>query len=135
MPRPYWKPKKKEVDEWFEQKIHEFVVKENDSMRLTTEQWKTKYIFIESYEIFFVTFMIILQEWLANLVEFQTCWKDERVTHWTPEQLAQLEQTDNTITWTVDHWVDSVLGGFVTEFAIDQSVSYSEAERRFFKGF
>ena len=79
--------------------------------------------------------MIELQEWLARLVEFQKCWKDEWVTQWTLELIQQLEKVDNTITLTIDHWVDSVIGGFVTEFSIDQFVSYSEAERRFFKGF
>ena len=69
------------------------------------------------------------------MVEFQKCWKDERVTEWTPELIQQLEKIDNTITRTVDHWVDSVLGGFVTKFSIDQFVSYSEVERIFFKGF
>ena len=58
------------------------------------------------------------------MVEFQKCWKDERVTQWTLDLLEQLERTDNTITRMVDHWVDSVLGGFVTEFSIDQFVSY-----------
>ena len=69
------------------------------------------------------------------MVEFQKCWKDERVTQWTPELIQQLEKADNTITHTVDHWVDSVLGGFVTEFAIDQFMFYSEAEQSFFKEF
>ena len=85
MPRPYWKPERKEIDEWFEQQVQEFAVKENCSKRLTTEEWKNKYIFTEIYEIFFVTIAIKLQEWLARLVEFQKCWKDEWVTQWTPE--------------------------------------------------
>ena len=73
MARPYWKPKRKEIDEWFEQQVQEFIVKENRSKRLTTEEWKNKYIFMESYEIFFVTIVIELQEWLTMLVKFQKC--------------------------------------------------------------
>ena len=42
-------------------------------MNLTIEKWMNKYILIEVYEIFFVTFAHELQEWLARLVEFQTC--------------------------------------------------------------
>ena len=135
MPRPYWKPERKEIDVWFEQQVQEFAVKENRSKRLTTEEWKNKYIFMEIYEIFFVTIAIELQEWLARLVDFQKCWKDKQVTQWTPERILQLEETDNTITHTVDHWVVSVIGGFVIEFTVDQFVSYSEAEWRFFMGF
>ena len=54
---------------------------------------------------------------------------------WTLELIWQLEKNDNTITRTIDHWVDSVIGVFVTELAIDQFVSYSKVEQRFFKGF
>ena len=135
MTREYWKPERKEIEEWFEKQIQEFAIKENRNTKLTTENGKKRYILIECYEIFFVTFSIKLQEWLATLVEFQKCWKDERVTQWTPGLIQQLERTDNTINRTVDHWVDSVLGGFAKKFSIDQFVSYSKTEWRFFKGF
>ena len=52
---------------------------------MTTEEWKNKYIFTEIYEIFFVMITIKLQEWLARLVMFQKCWKDEKITDWTTE--------------------------------------------------
>ena len=122
MKREYWKLERKEIKDWFERQIQEFTVKENRSEKLTTERWKNRYILTESYEILFVTFAIELQEWLARLVEFQKCWKDERVTQWTPKLLEQLEKTDNIITRMVDHWVDSVLGGLMMEFSIDTFV-------------
>ena len=128
MKREFWKPERKEIEDWFERQIQEFAVKENRSEKLTAERWKNRYILTESYEILVVTFVIELQEWIAKLVEFQKCWKDERVTQWTPEPLQQLEKTDNTITCMVDHQVDSALGGFVMEFSIDQFVSYSKDE-------
>ena len=62
MPRPYWKLESKEIDEWFKQQVQEFKVKENRSKRLTTKEWKNKYIFMEIYEIFFVTIAIEFQE-------------------------------------------------------------------------
>ena len=80
MTREYWKPKRNEIEEWFERKIQEFAVKENRSEKLMAERWKNRYILIESYEIFFVTFFIELQECLVRLVEFQKCWKDEKIT-------------------------------------------------------
>ena len=81
-----------EIQDWFEKKIQEFAVKENRKKKLMAERWKNRYILIESYEILFVTFTIEIQEWLAKLVEFQKCWKDERVTQWTPGLLEQLEK-------------------------------------------
>ena len=46
---------------------------------------------------------------------------------WTLELIQQLEKTNDMITHTLDHLVDSVLGGFVMEFIVDQFISYSEA--------
>jgi hypothetical protein len=34
----------------------------------------------------------------------------------------------------VDFWLDSVLGGYITEFSIECTQSYSVVEREFFKG-
>ena len=70
MPRENWRPKRIEIEEWFEKQVQEFAVKENRSTNLTTEKWKNKYIFTEFYEILFVTFVNELQEWLERLVEF-----------------------------------------------------------------
>ena len=42
---------------------------------------------------------------------------------------------DNPITRPVDFWLASVLECFVTEFAVEQTKSFSEAERYFFKGY
>ena len=62
-----------ELEDWFEKQIQEFYVKENLSTKLTTEKWKNKYIFTKVYEIFFVTFVHELEEWLARLIDFQMC--------------------------------------------------------------
>ena len=103
MPRKQWRPKKKEIKEWFEKQVQEFAVKENHSAKMIVEKWKNKYIFTEIYEIFFVTFSTELQEWLAKLVYFHTFWKDKWIMQWTLELIQQLEKTNNTITHTVDH--------------------------------
>ena len=34
----------------------------------------------------------------------------------------------------VDHWLNQIIGGFITEFLLDTSVSYSEVEKCFLKG-
>ena len=48
--------------------------------------------------------------------------------------MRRLEASEDKITHAVDHWLDRIIGGFITEFTVDTSVSYSEVERRFFKG-
>ena len=40
-----------------------------------------------------------------------------------------MENLDNPLTRAVDFWLASVLGGFITEFAVDQMKSFSEDER------
>lgn len=46
----------------------------------------------------------------------------------------RLEASEDKIEHAINHWLNQVIGGFVAEFAANTSVSYSEAERRFFKG-
>jgi hypothetical protein len=54
--------------------------------------------------------------------------------NWTPELIQQVNVVRNKTSHTIDYWLDSVLGGYVTEFAIDCTQSYNVVEREFFKG-
>jgi len=47
---------------------------------------------------------------------------------WTPELVRRLEALEDKITQVVDHWLDQIIRGFITEFMVDTTVSYSEAE-------
>ena len=53
---------------------------------------------------------------------------------WTLELVHRLEAYEEKIAQVVDHWLDRVIGGFITEFVIDITMSYSEAERHFLQG-
>ena len=59
--------------------------------------------------------------------------KKKRDIVWTPELIHTVQFLDNPITRIVDFWLVSVLEGFVTEFAVDQRKSFSEAECYFLK--
>ena len=48
--------------------------------------------------------------------------------------MRKLEISKDKIARVVDHWLDQVIRGFITEFVIDTIVSYSEAERHFLQG-
>ena len=61
-------------------------------------------------------------------------WKFDGPIVWTPELVRWLEASEDKIAHAVDHWLDHVIGGFVTEFTVDTLIKYSEAEHRFFKG-
>ena len=68
------------------------------------------------------------------MADDQGRWRLDGPILWTSELVQRLEAFEDKIARIVDHWLDCVIGGFVTEFMVDTLVSYSEAERRFFKG-
>jgi len=130
----HWNLKKKEIEKWLDRKMHEFVAEENKNSRLTKEQWLDIYFYTKIHEIFLCTILIKLYEWIAKLAYDQGRWKLEGSIVWTPELVWRLEASEDKIAHDVDNWLDRVKGGFVTEFAVDTTASYSEVERSFLKG-
>ena len=100
---------------------------------MSIEYWEQRYIYTEIHEILFDSFTTELQEYLYRLAEFYTCAKDDAITRCTPELVQQLEKSSNKITHAIDYWIDSILSGFVTNFAINNFASYSKTKRIFFK--
>ena len=129
-----WHPSKEEINQWVESKEREFAEKENKSPRLSTEDWLQKHIFTDLHAIFFVTYANELYDWLSKLND-KNIFKKKRNIVWTPELIHAMKSVDNPISRVVDFWLASLLEGFVTEFAVDQRKSFSEAERYFFKGY
>ena len=56
------------------------------------------------------------------------------LTCWTPEVIQELQETNNKASWEVEVWLDSILEGYITEFAVDTNKSFSEETREFFSG-
>ena len=48
--------------------------------------------------------------------------------------IQELQETDNKASRAVEVWLDSILEGYITDFAFDTNNSFSEAEREFFNG-
>jgi len=71
---------------------------------------------------------------LSKLAKQKRCfWGDEPLV-WTPELINRLKNVDNNISRAVDYWLDSILGGYITDFVVETLKSYIVAEREFFKG-
>jgi hypothetical protein len=49
-------------------------------------------------------------------------------------EIMQLHQLDNKFMCAVDFWLDGIVVGFITKFAIDTVKSYTTAEHYFLKG-
>jgi len=101
---------------------------------LTKEQWLNKYLYTEMHDIFFCSFPVELYEWIAKIADNQGRWRLDGPIVWTPELVQKLEASEDKIAHAVNHWLDHIIGVFVTKFTVDTSVSYNEAERCFFKG-
>jgi len=85
-------------------------------------------MYTEIHEIFFTYFPTELYEWIAKLADSQGRFKVDGPLVWTLELVRRLEALEDQIMCTIDHWLNWVIGGFITEFAVDTSVNYSEAE-------
>ena len=109
-------------------KIHAFTVQENSNLRVLREQWLECYLYTKIHEIFFASFPSELYEWIEKLADSQERWKLNNHIVWTLELVHRLQALEYKITHVVDHWLDRIIGGFITEFAVDTSVSYSAAE-------
>ena len=45
-----------------------------------------------------------------------------------------LKETSNKVSQEIEVWLDSILEGYITKFAVDTNKSFNEAEREFFNG-
>ena len=81
----HWNPTKKDIRDWLDRKIHEFVARESKNPRLAKEQWLDTYLYTEIHEIFFCSFPIELYEWIAKLADSQGRWKIDNLIVWTLE--------------------------------------------------
>ena len=129
-----WNPTRDKLNQWVEYNLREFAKRENRSPKLSTESWLQKHIITDLHAIFFTTFGNELYDWLSKLTD-TSIFKNKRDIVWTPELIQTVKNLNNPIMRAVDFWLASVLEGFVTEFAVDQTKSFSKDERYFFKGY
>jgi hypothetical protein len=101
---------------------------------LSTDDWLGRYIFTDIHEIFFGGIHHELYEWLARLADTQFEIKTRPPVVWMSELIQKVNRVDNVVSRAIDHWFDSTIRGYITEFVVDRVESYSQAERYFFKG-
>lgn len=77
--------------------------------------------------MFFASFSTELCEWTARLANsVGRCRLDQPIV-WTLELVHRLEASEDKIARSVYHWLDQIIEGFITEFVIEITISYSEA--------
>jgi hypothetical protein len=132
MLRP-WNPMKADIERWLKTKELEFVQKDNRNLKLTPRKYLDKYVFNDLHEVFFCDFPHVLQEWILRLKDNHPT-NQIRQLEWNPFEIVQLQQVDNKFMRAVDFWLDNIVAGFITEFAVDTAKSYSASEQDFLKG-
>jgi len=65
----HWNPTKKEIEDWLDQKLHEFVTQEDRTPQITKKRFLDCYVYTEIHKIFFVTFSLELYDWIARLAD------------------------------------------------------------------
>ena len=118
----------KEISDWFAEICLKFAQQENANPRCSASDFLQRYVFCDTYEIFFGSFHIELHQWLSRLTERRTNFQARRVPAWTPARVNLVQHVNNEVSRAVDFWTTRTLEAFVTEFAIDTSTSFSEAE-------
>ena len=63
----------------------------------------------------------------------QTNFQRREAVEWSDQLVHEVTSVSNAISRVLDFWVDRILQGYITEFAVDTITSYSEAERNFFQ--
>jgi hypothetical protein len=129
-----WFPSKTEIQKWIEDQEKDFAEAQNKNPNLSIEYWLGRYIFTDIHEIFFGGIHQELYEWLARLAYTQFEIRSRPPVVWTSALIKKVKRVDNVMSREVDHWFDSTIGGYITEFVVDRVESYSQAERYFFKG-
>jgi hypothetical protein len=129
-----WFPSKTYIQKWIEDQERDFAKSQNKNPKLSTEDCLQRYIFTDIHKIFFGGIHQELFEWLARLADTQFKIISRPPMVWTSTLIQKVKRVDNVISRAVDHWFDSTIGGYITEFFVDKVESYSQAERYFFKG-
>jgi hypothetical protein len=125
-----WNPMKEEIKGWLRNKELEFSHKDNRNPRIAPCKYLDKYVFIDLHKVFFCDFPHLLQEWIIRL-KYNHVMNHIQQLDWTPVNIEQLHQVNNKFTHAVEFWLDSIFVGFITEFAVDTTKSYSVVEQEF----
>ena len=91
----FWNLTQSEIDDWFDQKLQDFTETENQSLKLSTNQWLDRYIHDGPHEWYFCEFSVILHEWLTKFAKRKTNFQGGEPTSWTPELIQALQETSN----------------------------------------
>jgi hypothetical protein len=114
-----WRPNKEEIGKWLDAKEIKFFIDHNKNPWRSVDKCLRRYVFIDFHEIFFAKFSNIFAEWIKGLDEKIEIFHIVVPRNWTLELIRKVNSIRNRISRVVDYWMESVLGGYITEFSVD----------------
>lgn len=66
-----------------------------------------------------------IEQFYIDINPCNSMWKLDGHIMWTLELVKHLKASENNIAWDFNHWIDRILGGFITDFMINSSANYS----------
>jgi len=93
----HWNPRKKEIEDWLDQKLHDFMIQENKTPQISKKWWLDRFVYMEIHEIFFVTFPSKLYDWIARQADSEGRCKLDKPIVWTVELVRRLEASNDNI--------------------------------------
>jgi hypothetical protein len=122
-----------EIEIWVTLKELEFSHKDNRSSRFKPRQYLEIYVFNKIHKIFFSEFPTPFQEWITWL-KYTHLTNRVISMEWIEESITQLKRVNNKFTPVIYIWLDKIVVGYITEFAVYTLRSYSITEKDFLKG-
>ena len=114
-----WHRTKEKKEDWLDAKALLFAQEERIGTWLRLKIWLDEYIYSDIHEIFFAEFPILLHEWLVGLLAKKTNFQRRETDEWSDHLVQEVTSVSNSVSGAVDFWVDSILQGCITEFAVD----------------
>jgi hypothetical protein len=129
-----WFPSKTEIQKWIKDQEKDFTEAQNKIPNMSKKDWLGRYICIDIHEIFFGRIHQEIYKWIARLADTQFEVRSRPPVIWLSELIKKVKRDDNVVSRAVDHYFDSTIGGYITDFVVDRVESFSQAEIYFFKG-
>lgn len=80
----------------------EFMSKQIRNKGIDPKKWLQRYVFIDSHDIFFVEFPIILDEWFSRLLKNVINWCITVPYYWNPKLIQGVNWINNKVLCTIN---------------------------------
>jgi hypothetical protein len=129
-----WYPSQEEIQDWLTTKEDNFSQWETQGVNTNVKQWKDMYLYSNMHELFVTEFPCLLYEWLKRKTTNNISLRSQEPLVWDQVTIDRLKALDNKWTRAIDFLFSQVKEGYIIEFVVEYTDSFSEAEIKFTEG-